>query len=251
MKISTFIPIFATSTVLAVPTFGHASHLDVEKFVARISEMFPGNITVSDSTPGLVQSWKNLSAEFHLNTEEDAVATDRKCSDITVVFARGTTEVSNVGVLVGPPFLDALRQRAGRWVSVAMQGVEYAANMTGYAMGGDPDGSQRMADYVEEAMTACPQTKLVISGYSQGAQLTHNAAKLLPANVTSKISSAVTFGDPYLSEPFQGMSNATALKLCNEGDGVCQAGATIGLQHLVYARRVAEAADFVMSRAGY
>lgn len=144
MKISTFIPIFTASTVLAIPASKHASHLDVEKFVARISEMFPGNMTVSDSTPGLVQSWKNLSAEFHLNTEENAVATGRKCSDITVVFARGTTEASNVGVLVGPPFLDALRQCAGRRVSVAMQGVEYAANMTGYAMGGDPDGSQRM-----------------------------------------------------------------------------------------------------------
>jgi hypothetical protein len=35
-----------------------------------------------------------------------------------------------------------------------------------------------------------------LSGYSQGGQLVHNAAKLLPAETAQKIAGAVTFGDP-------------------------------------------------------
>ena len=49
---------------------------------------------------------------------------------------------------------------------------------------------------VEQAYKKCPNTKVVLSGYSQGAMLVHNAAKSLPAATTSKIAAVVTFGDP-------------------------------------------------------
>lgn len=52
------------------------------------------------------------------------------------------------------------------------------------------------ASEIEEAYSKCPNTKLVASGYSQGGQIVHNAAALLPANVGSWISSVVLFGDP-------------------------------------------------------
>jgi len=35
-----------------------------------------------------------------------------------------------------------------------------------------------------------------MSGYSQGGQLVHNAAKLLPVSTMAKVSSVVIFGDP-------------------------------------------------------
>lgn len=35
-----------------------------------------------------------------------------------------------------------------------------------------------------------------MSGYSQGGQLVHNAAALLPASVTGNVAAAVIFGDP-------------------------------------------------------
>lgn len=35
-----------------------------------------------------------------------------------------------------------------------------------------------------------------MSGYSQGGQLVHNAAKLLPAETMKAVSSVVIFGDP-------------------------------------------------------
>lgn len=52
------------------------------------------------------------------------------------------------------------------------------------------------ANQIEAAYAQCPNTKLVASGYSQGGQLVHNAAALLPTAVANWISSVVIFGDP-------------------------------------------------------
>jgi poly(3-hydroxyalkanoate) synthetase len=49
---------------------------------------------------------------------------------------------------------------------------------------------------ITNALETCPNTKVVMSGYSQGGQLVHNAAKLLPASTMAKVSSVVIFGDP-------------------------------------------------------
>jgi len=52
---------------------------------------------------------------------------------------------------------------------------------------------------VADTMKACPNTKMVMAGYSQGGQLVHNAAQLLPAATMAKVSSVVIFGDPRMS----------------------------------------------------
>lgn len=45
-------------------------------------------------------------------------------------------------------------------------------------------------------MTSCPSTKVVMVGYSQGGQLVHKAASMLPAQTMANVSSVVIFGDP-------------------------------------------------------
>lgn len=52
------------------------------------------------------------------------------------------------------------------------------------------------ADLVTLAQTQCPSSKIVMSGYSQGGQIVHNAAGLLSTSVMNAISSVVIFGDP-------------------------------------------------------
>lgn len=52
------------------------------------------------------------------------------------------------------------------------------------------------ASQISAAMAACPDTKLIASGYSQGGQIVHNAAAQLPAATASWISKVVVFGDP-------------------------------------------------------
>ena len=66
------------------------------------------------------------------------------CKPYTVIFARGTTEPGNVGILVGPPFFDALDMQAGA-ANIVVQGVNnYAASVEGYLSGGDARGSADM-----------------------------------------------------------------------------------------------------------
>lgn len=56
-----------------------------------------------------------------------------------------------------------------------------------YLEGGSPDGSTEYLDTINLASTQCPDTKIVLGGYSQGGQILHNAAEKLTAAVTAKI----------------------------------------------------------------
>lgn len=65
------------------------------------------------------------------------------CTAMTVIFARGTSEPGNVGILAGPPFFNALEAMVGA-SAVTVQGVVYPADIPGFLVGGDPQGSQTM-----------------------------------------------------------------------------------------------------------
>ncbi|KAF7877081.1 uncharacterized protein EAF02_008301 [Botrytis sinoallii] len=173
----------------------------------------------------------------------------RACSDVTVIFARGTTEIGTLGTVVGPPFLSALKSALGS-SSVTMNGVNYPADIPGFLQGGDPAGSKTMASMVTSTLSSCPDTKVVISGYSQGGQLVHNAAKLLPADITAKISSAVIFGDPDNGDAVQGVSADRTDIICHAGDNICQGGSLILMAHLTYGMDATAAAAFVKKAAG-
>ncbi|TGO30073.1 hypothetical protein BPAE_0008g00650 [Botrytis paeoniae] len=173
----------------------------------------------------------------------------RACSDVTVIFARGTTETGTLGTVVGPPFLSALKSALGS-SSVTMNGVDYPADIPGFLEGGDAAGSKTMASMVTSTLSSCPDTKVVISGYSQGGQLVHNAAKLLPADTTAKISSAVIFGDPDNGDAVQGVSADKTDIICHAGDNICQGGSLILMAHLTYGMDTTAAAAFVKKAAG-
>jgi hypothetical protein len=86
------------------------------------------------------------------------------CSPVTIIFARGTLELGNVGSLAGPPFFNALTDMIGA-SNVAVQGVNYGATIIGYLEGGDPAGASTMAALINQAVSQCPSTQIVISGY--------------------------------------------------------------------------------------
>lgn len=67
------------------------------------------------------------------------------------------------------------------------------------------------ANLVLQAKQKCPHTKIILSGYSQGGQLVHNAARILgPLGMISAVSATVTFGDPCaFSLPQPQTSNAS------------------------------------------
>jgi cutinase len=101
------------------------------------------------------------------DTENDLV--DEVCKTVTVIFARGTLESGNVGSLAGPPFFDALDTDLGT-SNVALQGVDYGAAILGYLEGGDPAGAATLANLTNLAVTQCPDTQIMLSGYRYAVQ---------------------------------------------------------------------------------
>ncbi|KAM0131873.1 hypothetical protein ACHAP3_006615 [Botrytis cinerea] len=175
------------------------------------------------------------------------------CTDYTVIYARGTDDPGNVGVITGPPFFMALEALVGS-SKVTVQGVNnYAASVATFLAGGDPVGSSSMASEIEAVYAACPNTNLVASGYSQGGQVVHNALALLPAATVEWISSVVIFGDPdQRSDNGQAIPNMDASKvdtICHTGDNICEAGDIILPAHLTYGENAAAAAAFVVAHA--
>jgi cutinase len=49
-----------------------------------------------------------------------------------------------------------------------------------------------MVNLINTAASKCSSTKIVISGYSQGAQLVHNAAERLTAAVSARIAAGTS-----------------------------------------------------------
>jgi cutinase len=102
-----------------------------------------------------------LSARHLSSSSDDPLNGD--CAAVSVIFARGTTETGNIGTIVDPR-LDNLHQVLGE-DNVAFQGVDDTANIAGFLAGGDDDGAATMADLATQAISDCPGTQLVLSGY--------------------------------------------------------------------------------------
>ncbi|KAF3938872.1 Cutinase [Dactylella cylindrospora] len=85
------------------------------------------------------------------------------CKPFTLIFARGTTELGNLGGIVGPPLVSELQKiLPGGSSALAVQGVNYPANVAGFLAGGDSQGSSDMADF---AAKSCAATKIILAGY--------------------------------------------------------------------------------------
>lgn len=86
------------------------------------------------------------------------------CPDVEVVFARGTGEPPGVGP-TGQAFVDGLRQRVGDR-TFGVYPVNYPATDQ-WATG--VDGIRDAGAHVTSMAATCPDTKMVLGGYSQGA----------------------------------------------------------------------------------
>jgi cutinase len=86
------------------------------------------------------------------------------CPDAEVVFARGTTEEPGVGP-TGGDFVDALRSRVGP-KSVGVYAVDYPATT---AFSTAVDGINDARTHILTTAANCPNTQMVLGGFSQGA----------------------------------------------------------------------------------
>ncbi|KAL2068590.1 hypothetical protein VTL71DRAFT_14927 [Oculimacula yallundae] len=170
------------------------------------------------------------------------------CKAVTVLFAKGTGEKGNMGdgSSPGPAWAAAIRASLGT-DKVTVQGIEYDASVFGYLVGGSPSGTTTYLNTINSASTKCPNTKIVIGGYSQGGQILHNAAEKLTAAVTARIAAVVVFGGPDSKQAVGSIPASKVLQVCHTGDIICtgKGGAD---EHLNYVKDAAMAAAFVVAR---
>ena len=99
-------------------------------------------------------------------------------------------------------------------------------------------------------MTQCPNTKLCVSGYSQGAQVAHNAANMISASASAFINSVVLFGDPDDGSAFGSVPASKVSTDCHATDNICQHGDLILISHLDYCLDAGPEASFAKARSG-
>ena len=194
------------------------------------------------------------------------LASAQPCPDVEVVFARGTTEDPGVGP-TGQAFVDALRARVGAR-SVAVYPVDYPATIDFPTA---IDGVRDASAHVESTAANCPNTKMVLGGFSQGAAVmgfvTSNVIpdgapdgvpNPMPPSIADHVAAVALFGKPNarfmgaIKQPQVNVGPAYAAKtidLCVPDDFVCSSGRDFNA-HTQYAESgmVDEAATFTANR---
>ena len=114
------------------------------------------------------------------------------CPDVEVVSARGTGEPPGVGS-VGQAFIDSLRPKVpGR--SVVVYAVNYPA--TDDFARSELAGADDARAHVQSTVANCPNTKMVLGGYSQGAAVIDMITDELPPEVANHVAAVAVFGNP-------------------------------------------------------
>jgi cutinase len=157
-----------------------------------------------------------------------------ECSDIEVVFARGTDEPPGIGK-VGKSFVEALRPMV-KGKSISTYAVKYPATWDFMKAA---IGANDMSKRIQTVVAQCPKTKIVMGGYSQGAAVVDVVATApiaglgytapLPATAVPHIASVVVFGNPSarIGNPLTRMSTVFGPRtadLCAPADPICSLG---------------------------
>lgn len=144
------------------------------------------------------------------------------CPDVEVSFARGRDEPPGPGA-VGQAFEDALKTKTGK--DIGTYAVVYPAQ-TEVGQGVDD-----MTHHIESMVSDCPNTRLVVGGYSMGAAVTNAVLNTpLPPAIDQHIVAVVTFGN---ASKLVGVPTSVGpqdadktIDQCNTGDPICSDGQT-------------------------
>lgn len=160
------------------------------------------------------------------------------CSDVELIFARGTSEPAGIG-RVGQALADAMRPLLGGR-TLSTYGVNYPATYDFLnTAAGATDATARIASVSSQ----CPGTRFVLGGYSQGAAVIDmlagvpplgnrigdlGSAPPLPSSYVSDVAAVAVFGNPAakFGNPVsaQGLFAGRSVDLCSDGDPICSDG---------------------------
>jgi cutinase len=161
------------------------------------------------------------------------------CPDAEVVFARGTGEPIGPGG-PGQAFTDSLTgQLPGKMVN--LYPVDYPA--TNDYVNSAHAGAGDAVAHVQGTAANCPNTKIVLGGYSQGAAVMDMTSHQLSPQVANHVAAVALFGNPQSSYAKQLSDNQIpainpsyspkTIDICLPDDNICAEGGSI-IAHLGY-----------------
>ncbi|CQD15456.1 cutinase Cut1 [Mycobacterium europaeum] len=193
------------------------------------------------------------------------------CPGVQVVFARGTDDPPGLGP-TGQAFVDSLRPRVGA-KSLDIYPVDYPAthDWTNAGEAGVRDAGAHVVSMAHN----CPNTKMVLGGYSQGAAVMGfvtsaavppgidpaSVPKPMDPEVANHVSSVVLFALPndkamnFFGEPpvvIGPLYQPKTIQVCAAGDPICSDGMNFAV-HDTYSTNtpvIDQGAAFAASRLG-
>jgi cutinase len=165
----------------------HLSALLIPALLALSTTANPAPLPVLELTPEIEHQHyaRALAARQQKNAESASdITSGAPCKPNLLIFARGTSEDGNLGGTVGPALKNAINALAPGLF--AFQGVDYEATVDGANSGGAAGGRIATA-LIDKASQQCPESKIFLSGYSQGAMVVRNGFQRASEEARAKI----------------------------------------------------------------
>ncbi|KAM5430221.1 hypothetical protein McanMca71_007298 [Microsporum canis] len=204
-----------------------------------------------------------------------AVPNNANCKAVHIIVARGTNEEPGEGPQ--GPIADAIENMLGGTADSAA--LDYPASIFPTYAKSVATGVTNMKKMITEYATRCPQSKLVLMGFSQGAQVIGDtlcgtdeaffpSTEPIAPTLGKKVVAAVLMGDPthVVGAPYNvgtsdhngwfprlndkecsGYDNIRR-SYCDDGDVYCDAGTDGKVHSSYFAKYGADAAAFVVSK---
>lgn len=198
------------------------------------------------------------------------------CSDVHIIATRASTEQPGAGIIGS--LVNAVKSGSNQ--SVSTDTTDYPATLQNYA-NSESQGVTALKQLVEAQVQQCPDQKLVLMGYSQGAQVTGDVlgggsgrrgggSAPISADAADNVAAVILMGDPSFvpGESFNaGTSTRAGLfprgaaqsldgfadriqSYCDTGDTFCASGNSVQV-HLGYTRKYnGQAEEFVLAEIG-
>lgn len=201
------------------------------------------------------------------------------CADVHIITARASTEAPGEGIT--GDLIDRVIALSDQ--SITRASVSYPATLTNYPSS-SAQGVAALKTQLTNQVSACPNQKIVLAGYSQGAHVILDVlggggggslggtTAPISAAIASHVVAAVSFGDPrhVVNQTFDlgtsrrnGLFPRTAAQLqvlrgfaakiqayCDANDTFCDSGFSTNV-HLTYLNRYENAAaQFVIGKIG-
>lgn len=181
---------------------------------------------IAFAAAAVVLAAAGLIAPAALPTASLVPSASAACPAVEVVFARGREEPAGMGQL-GNAFVSALRSKSNK--NIGSYAVQYPADNQ------IDVGANDMSAHVQSMMNNCPDTRLVLGGYSLGAAVTDVVLALpfdffgfknpLPPGADQHIAAVALFGNgsawvgPITN--FNPLYNDRTIELCHGADPIC------------------------------